>query len=174
VEGWWLRAPRWAIPLVGAATFAVVSTIVRVVGGDAWQPAALQGALSGVIFGAVAGPLQLRQRDRLRARLGDVDPDRFRSARRSARRGPPPADPAARHLAAEVAAHHHDELRRNRWAPYLAAAVLGSLSVWLALEAPGFWFAVVVWVALVVGYELWTAHLRRRVALLADGPSGVR
>lgn len=164
-------APWWALSLLHGAYFGVFMTLVLRTQGLSWRPAAIGGAVAGLLFGAIVGPLSRRLMDRSLAAVGDLSPERRRVAGRAALRGPVPADPEVREDARRLAAHARDEVRRQRTFNTLAFGAFTVLGVYLAItSSPWFWLSVLVFVLFAVLSPVYAWHLERRIARLADAP----
>jgi hypothetical protein len=164
-----LNAPTWVLVVVNGVPFGVVMGLWWfLVEGSSATTAVVGGAVAGLAFGAVLGPVQRRQARQAEASLGALTDRRDRNAAlRATWRGPVPDDPAIRSAAAELADEQHARLHRQRlWAPAVYATLTG-LSAWLAVTgSPWWWCAVAFWIAAAVGTVLLRRRLGRRAELL--------
>ncbi len=175
MRNWLLTAPWWALSLLSGATFTLTSTVAgRLVGDESWSEAVVSGAIPGIFFGAVMGPVFARRNRRFRDAAGDISRDHLLRVAKLARRGPVPEDPQLRRAARRVALDHRDQLLGQRpWALPFAGLLL-ALAVWLALssgeQAPFWWLAAAFFLVLLVTPTLMARRLARRAELLADPP----
>ncbi len=101
------------------------------------------GGLSGIVSGAVVGPVLVRQQRRAREAAGTASAAGLRQATRAARRGAVPDDPELREAARRLALHQRRELlRQRRWGLPVFLG-LTALAVWLAAGGDPvlWWFA---------------------------------
>ncbi len=169
-----LNAPTWVVCLVAGLGFAVTNVITRLLFlGDPWTEAVVVGGLTGVAFGAVMGPVLVRQQRRARDAAGTASGAALRRATRTAHRGAVPDDPELREAARRLALHQRGELlRQRRWGlPVFLALV--ALAAWVALggDAVYWWFAAGFLILATWAYAFLPRRLARRAALLA-APDG--
>ncbi len=162
-----MDAPAWVVGLVTGLGFAVVNTLIRtLLTDDPWTDTVVVAGLTGVLFGAVMGPVLTRQQRRAWSAAGTASSAGLRAAARAAQRGPVPGDPELREAARRLALHQRDVLlRQRRWAAPLFS-LLVALAVWLAVTgAPAYWLFAAGFALLAA----WTSVvLPRRLARRAD------
>jgi hypothetical protein len=167
-----LNAPWWVLSLVSGASFGLLWTVWRrLVEGDSWSAALVQGTLLGIFFGAVMGPVTHRQNRGLREAAAHSPEGLSRRVRRAAFRGPVPADPAVRDAARRVVVAQLRPLDGQRWWGPLFFVFVAALGVALGLSDSPWWFVPVpFWIAAAWGHVLLRRHLHRRAALLNTAP----
>ena len=132
-----------------------------------WTAALVGGLISGVLFGAVMGPLFVRQRRKVSALHGDLPRRDLRIAGRAVNRGLPPSDPDIRRVAVLLATQQLNESTRLRWLGLALFSLFAVLSAILALtDSPWWWVAVAFYATFFAAYLMWPRHLRRRIAIL--------
>ena len=172
---WLLTAPWWVLSLVGGAIVTVTSTAAgRFVGDESWTEAVVSGAIVGVLYGAVMGPVAARMNRRFREAAGDVPPDQWQRVARLARRGPVPEEPQVRRAAHRVALQQRDQLlAQRRWFLPLLGVVTAFL-LWVALRDGGgdpfSWLVIVFLLVLIAAHVLVARRLARRAEMLAEPP----
>ena len=165
-----LNAPWWVLSLVSGASFAVVWAGWRLLG-DSWPAALAQGALLGIVFGAVMGPVTHRQNRGLREAAAQSPEGLSTRVRRAAFRGPVPADQAVRETARRVVVAQLRPLDRQRWWGPTFFVLVAVLGVALGLADSPWWFLPVpFWIAAACGHVLLRQHLHRRAAVLGRAP----
>ncbi len=169
-----LNAPTWVEAALAGGLFALLHTSTRrLVGEEPWTEAVVSGAVTGLFFGALVGPVVARQQRRAKEAVGTRSAAELRRAARAANRGPVPDDGELREAARRYALHQRGEiLRQRRWGiPFFVAVV--ALTVWLALRADAafWWFAVGLALAAFGAYGVQPHRLARRAELLADPPA---
>ena len=147
--------------------FGAFMAIFSLLRGVPWPVAVTGGAIGGVFFGAVMGPLVQRQYRRQRVVVAQLTAGTERAAGRAVWRGPVPEDPEVREAAARLADFQLAELRR-RWPFTIVAAVaFVALATWLAVvRSPWWWFSVAVFLGLLVFTVLAPRRLQRRAERL--------
>lgn len=163
---WLLTAPWWALSLVGGTTYTLTSTAVgRLVRDESWPEAVVSGAIPGILFGALMGPLLARRNRRFRDAAGDIPREQHLRAAKLAQRGPVPEDPQLRRSARRVALDHRDQLlSQRRWVLPLLAALTAFL-VWAALRDSEpdalSWLMIIFLLVLIAAHLVLPRHLAR-------------
>lgn len=165
------NAPWWVWSLVVGSFFSAWTALFALVRDGELADAAVRGVVSGILFGAVAGPLTRRQISQQRAALGPLSAGDERAAWGAVFRGRPPEDAQVRAAAARGALHVLDGWRRRRKFSITVVAILLVVAVLSApTSSPWSWVVVACFSLLLVG-QLWIPrHLARRVALLSGQP----
>lgn len=161
-------APWWVWSMLTGVFFGTVMTIFnRWQQSSSWTAALVGGLISGVLFGAVMGPLAVRQRRKVSALVGTMPRRDLRFATRAVTRGPAPLDPNIREAAAQLATLNLRQASRFRWVGLIFFSVLTVLYVLLAFaESPWWWLAAAASGALSTLYVIWPRHLKRRIEIL--------
>ncbi|MBJ8345478.1 hypothetical protein [Antrihabitans sp. YC2-6] len=168
------RAPWWTLSVLHGFYFAAVMAVLwPIIGpGDSSEPMAVfvVAIVSGLIFGAIMGPLSARQWASLAAVVGPLSDNDFRTVSRAAWRGPIPTDDAIRVPALAMATWRAS---RTRPTVILALAVLElALALSYAVQAPDHTAQTVLFggMSALFFWNYWYAlRLRRRVELLKLG-----
>lgn len=163
-------APWWVWSMIMGISFGAVTTVFnRLQQPSSWTAALVGGLIGGVFFGAVMGPLVVRQRRKVLALLGDLPRRDLRIAGRAVNRGLPPRDPDIRRVAVLLATQQLNESARLRWLGLVLFSLFAVLSAILALtDSPWWWVAVAFHATFFAGYLMWPRHLRRRIAILSQ------
>ena len=171
---WLDDAPRWVQVLVIGTAFGAAMGLWHYLSGESVASAVGQGAVGGVVFGAVMATWRRRVRTQERAAIGPLPDGLEPTVRRAAFRGPVPTDPAVRASAARLAAVQLAESRRHRLRDVAVFGVLILCAASLALSS-AWWSLALAWTtALLVG-RLWEPRrLQRRLALLDDAGVSAR
>jgi hypothetical protein len=174
VNAWLLRSPWWVLSLVTGAVFGVLMALFGgLVQGEGWPAAAAGGAVSGVLFGLVMGPLLARMNRRFTEAVGNSSDDQLRRARRAVRGGPVPEDAADRALAYRLATTSLADLRRRRWSSGVVFTLFTALLVVAALtQSPWYWVVAGLSAGMVAVVLMLPRRLERRAALLAPPGGG--
>ncbi|HEY8720915.1 hypothetical protein [Pengzhenrongella sp.] len=163
------NAPWWVFSILQGVIFGGLMTVLELHEHPERSPVGvvIGGAVQGIFFGAIMGPLMAWQRRGLSAAAGDLSTSDTRTAARAATRGPVPLDDDVRHAAARIAVHQLSSLSRFRWVGLITFGFVFALSVVLAVaSSPRWWATSVVFAAAFVGQLWWPRHLQRRVDLL--------
>ena len=125
------------------------------------------GLIEGVFFGALMGPLQVRQRRKRVAAVGNMPARDLRVAGRAVMRGPVPADPKIRQTAEWLATTQLKESSRLRWFGFslFAFATVGNVSFALS-SSPWWWLGAAATLSFSGLCLLMPRHLRRRIEML--------
>jgi hypothetical protein len=168
------RAPTWVHVLINGGLFFVLSTLLNGAREGDWATAATSGALSGVLFGLIVGPINARRIRRAGAATSDLPEDATRRAHRAAFRGPVPRDEEVRAAAIDLARQQRDEAARFRILGTVVLTLLAVLSAWLAVDgtSPWFWLSSVLFLGLVVQQWWYPRYVERRIERLEAGPAG--
>ena len=163
-----LHAPAWVLGVVSGTMFGLFWALWTHYGdGDSWTASLVQGALLGLFFGAVMGPVQHRQQRGVREAAARSPEGLSTRVRRASWRGPLPQEPEVRAAARDLVLAQLAQYEKQRvWGP-LFLAVLAVLSLYLAAaESPWYWLGVVAWSAAAAGHLWVRTWLRRRAELL--------
>ncbi|SOD95102.1 hypothetical protein [Blastococcus haudaquaticus] len=162
-----LRAPAWVLALVAGTSFAVLWALITRVQGESWTAAIVTGAVLGVFFGGVMGPIQHRQNRGLREVAARSPEGLSKRVRRAAWRGPVPDDVDVRQAAHDVVLAQSAQLERQRiWGPALFL-LMAALGIYLAVaDDPWWWLSVPVWITAAAAHRVVLLRLRRRAELL--------
>ena len=162
-----LDAPAWVLALFTGTFFAVFWALTTRVQGESWSAAVVQGAILGVFFGGVMGPVLHRQNRGLREAAARSPEGLSKRVRRAAWRGPVPDDVDVRRAAHEVVLAQSAQLERQRvWGPAVFL-LLAALGTYLAVaDDPWWWLSVPVWITAAAAHRVVLLRLRRRAELL--------
>jgi hypothetical protein len=135
------NAPWWVMSLISGGFFGACMTVSNYLQHPGnWTKAIVIGLSEGVFFGAFMGPLQVRQRRKRVAAIGNIPARDLRVAGRAVMRGPVPADPKIRQTAEWLATKQLNETERYRWIGLIMFVFLTVGNVSLALTTSPWWW----------------------------------
>lgn len=160
--------PWWVQGLVYGSFFGVaIGIFYGLQDGGSWLFAAVGGAVSGILFGALMGVTMSRINRRMLAGLDGLTPAEAKTVGRASSRGPAPTDPRLREAARALVQQRRSEALRTRRRSVVTFALGSVLYVVLALTQTWWWWLAA---ALFVGFLALTlmapARLERRLAAL--------
>jgi MFS family permease len=161
--------PWWLLSLATGGLFGLIMT-ASLVARHGWTlEALLLGAVQGIAFGVIMGPLLARQRRRLLGDIARLPPERQREILRAVNGGPAPQDGADLEAARSVATRQHELAKGQRFGSTILFSGLTLISLALALTRDSLWFLGCVFFALMIGL-MWWSEQRSRRRLLALVP----
>jgi hypothetical protein len=174
-----MHAPWWVLVVVTGVPFGAVmvifSRLMRVGSQLTVSSPTVDlvcGAIGGLIFGAIMGPITAGRNRRARSVVGPLSAEELAVVLRAAARGPVPADPKLRRAAGRLTRFRLDELTRN-WGFTLATSVLFfPLMVYDAVITSAWYRLGALALGCAAVGQVWQSRrrLRRRVARLqAEG-----
>lgn len=157
-------APRWQMQVLSGVLFGAAFGVLQLVQGAGGVEAVVIAALVGPFFGAFMGWFTYRQTQPLRDQLSSGRPNR--RVRKAVLGGPLPQDPQERRTAGVLINYHLDQLLRTRRLNLVVFGLLIVGGILLAFNQPWTILVAVIGLANLL-YAPWVLkRLRRQHALL--------